>query len=163
MSLTTLLLNRDVTDKFAYEFFYLKFIFRKIPLAPPLTNHYSLLGTAFDYLLRFYIKRLNPHAIEQDLWIAECAFINMRPGEIAYKKADKILKEAKINYAKYLETGELTEELLESCLKLAQLDPFFRAHAEPSWALQLGAIDALDIKDLKQLISLVEPAIFKAK
>lgn len=34
-------------------------------LAPPLTDHYWLVGTAFDYLLRFYIKFLNPKAIEE--------------------------------------------------------------------------------------------------
>jgi len=29
-------------------------------LAPPLSRDYGLVGTAFDYLLRFYIQRLNP-------------------------------------------------------------------------------------------------------
>jgi len=31
-------------------------------LAPPLTDCYGLLGTAFDYLLRFYVEKLNPGA-----------------------------------------------------------------------------------------------------
>ena len=166
MSLTSLLLNRDVKDKFASEFFYLKFSFRKSPLAPPLTNHYSLIGTAFDYLLRFYVKRLNPHAVEKQ-WVAESAFkLFISPmDEIVYSKAEQILKEAKSNYAKYLKTGKLTEELLKSSLKLAQLDPFHRRFLDqaPSWALQLGIIDPLDVKDLKQLIALVEPAVFKTK
>ena len=38
--------------------------------APPLTESYSLTGTAFDYLLRWYAKKLNPHAFERK-WIAE--------------------------------------------------------------------------------------------
>jgi len=40
-------------------------------LAPPLTKNYSLVATAFDYLFRFYLKRLNPQAIEREKWIAE--------------------------------------------------------------------------------------------
>ncbi len=45
-------------------------------LAPPLTKQYtplkaSLIGTAFDYLFRFYLKRLNPQAIERERWTAE--------------------------------------------------------------------------------------------
>ena len=45
----------------------------KMPLlAPPSTNHYQLVGTAFDYLLRFYIKHVNPNNIESS-WIAEAS------------------------------------------------------------------------------------------
>jgi len=40
-------------------------------LAPPLTKHYKMIGMAFDYLFRFYLKRLNPQAIERDQWTAE--------------------------------------------------------------------------------------------
>ena len=39
-------------------------------LAPPLTKNYSLVGTAFDYLLRFHLQRWNPEANTSD-WIAQ--------------------------------------------------------------------------------------------
>lgn len=165
MSLTTFILNKDVKDKFAAEFFYLKFAVRKTPSAPPLTNHYSLVGTAFDYFLRFYVKRLNRHAIEQE-WIAELAFKMMRPGSIAHERTKKILKDAKLNYAEYLKTGKVNNSLLKTALQLAQIDPFYRRigfNQEPSWILQLGKTDSNDVKDLKQLIALVEPKVFTAK
>ena len=38
--------------------------------APPLTENFSLVGTAFDYLLRFYIERQNPKAVTRK-WVAE--------------------------------------------------------------------------------------------
>src|SRR5258706_14839775 len=38
--------------------------------APPLTTRYGLTGTAFDYLLRFYAKKLNPNARTRP-WTAE--------------------------------------------------------------------------------------------
>lgn len=41
-------------------------------LAPPQSRRYGLIGTAFDYLLRFHIQRLNPKAVHR-LWIAEAA------------------------------------------------------------------------------------------
>ena len=33
--------------------------------APPLSESYGWTGTAFDYLLRFYIEKLNPFAKKQ--------------------------------------------------------------------------------------------------
>ena len=36
----------------------------------PRSNHYSLVGTAFDYLLRFELQRQSPHALSEE-WIAE--------------------------------------------------------------------------------------------
>jgi len=41
-------------------------------LVPPRSNRYSLIGTAFDYLLRFEIKRRAPHA-KAERWVAENA------------------------------------------------------------------------------------------
>ena len=38
--------------------------------APPVTNHYPLVGTAFDYFLRFDIQRQYPHVISQT-WVAQ--------------------------------------------------------------------------------------------
>lgn len=38
--------------------------------APPLSASYGMTGTAFDYLLRFYIEKLNPFA-KKSSWVAE--------------------------------------------------------------------------------------------
>lgn len=48
MSLTSFLKNKDVKDKFSQEFPIPEFTIKKEILAPPLTNHFALVGTAFD-------------------------------------------------------------------------------------------------------------------
>jgi hypothetical protein len=70
MSLTSFLLNKDVQERFYQEFPMPRFTTKLEILAPPLSNRYSLIGTAFDYLLRFYIKNLNPDVVSYK-WIAE--------------------------------------------------------------------------------------------
>lgn len=82
MSLTSFLNIKEVKEKFLEEFPKL-FTFRvKTPLlAPPLTNNYQLVGTAFDYLLRFYIKLLNPNAIESSWVLLRKYYINHLKGD----------------------------------------------------------------------------------
>ncbi|MCD6423793.1 MAG: hypothetical protein J7L42_06740 [Elusimicrobia bacterium] len=79
MSLTSFLKNKDVKDAFKREFKKPQLKLQGELLAPPLTNHYGLVGTAFDYLLRFYIKRINPNAIEHP-WVSE---VSLYPLEVA--------------------------------------------------------------------------------
>ena len=73
MSLTTFLRNKDVRDRFSKDFPVPEVKLEGKILAQPLTNHYSLIGTAFDYLLRFYLQRHNPNVIDRGHWIAESA------------------------------------------------------------------------------------------
>src|SRR5271157_3404860 len=70
MSLSTLVTRPKVRAKF-------KELFKKPKLpktaelvAAPISLRYGLVGTAFDYLFRFMIKRANPKAVENE-WIAE--------------------------------------------------------------------------------------------
>ena len=72
MSLTSFLDMPDVTAK-------VKLLRPKLPrkLSAPLkikprSNRYMLVGTAFDYLLRFELQRRAPHAISKR-WVAEYA------------------------------------------------------------------------------------------
>jgi hypothetical protein len=70
MSLTGLLNNPDVRRKFSESFHHPPIHHNKLSLAPPKTGHYQLVGTAFDYLLRFYLKKNYPKAKEKP-WVAE--------------------------------------------------------------------------------------------
>jgi len=54
-------------------------------LVPPLTEHYSFVGAAFDYLLRFYVQRLNPHA-DASSWIAAQASVHAKARELGIGK-----------------------------------------------------------------------------
>ena len=70
MSLTRFLNIKDVRKKFLEEYPTPRFNIKKEILCPPLTQDYGLVGTTFDYLLRFYIKYLNPKAITKQ-WVAD--------------------------------------------------------------------------------------------
>ena len=58
MSLTTFLAKPDVREKFSSEFAKPKLQVKKEIIALPLTKRYGLVGTAFDYLVRFHIEYL---------------------------------------------------------------------------------------------------------
>ena len=96
MSLTSFLRNnQDVRDRFRQEFLKPKFSMKKEIVAPPLSNRYSLVGTAFDYLLRFYLQRLNPNTIEKENWVAETAVNRLAGYSRLHRKGRKIIKKAK--------------------------------------------------------------------
>ena len=178
MSLTTFLKNRDVKEEFARQFPKPRFSLKKEILAPPITKHYSLVGTAFDYLMRFYLKHLNPDAITKR-WVAELSIshplspllknviIDATTHEVIEftetkdtQKAKHIIEKAKMVYSNYLSSGEVTDELIESALLLAQLDPIFRAGFVDE---NIGTIDEGDVADLRNLISIVNPEAFRAQ
>lgn len=177
MSLTSFLQNQDVKQRFRQEFAMPKMAVKREVLAPPLSTRYSLVGTAFDYLLRFYLKRLNPEAVTKR-WVAELVLaspfspllqdvvfdlssgkvVRFRETELT-RKAQWIIEQAKADYADYLSSGQMTDRLIESALRLAQLDPIIRAGVIDE---DLGNVHREDVDDLRQLISLVEPQLFKA-
>ena len=161
MSLTSFLGNSaDVRTRFKQEFHKPIFRVKKELLAPPLTKRYTTVGTAFDYLLRFYVKYLNPDAIDKGYWVAEIALMQLEDNPSLYTTGEKIVLQAKERLAEFLQTGEMTDELIESGLSLAYLDPIYRANQGHAY---IGTpIDEKDIEDVRKLISIVNPDIFKA-
>ncbi|MBO9336885.1 MAG: hypothetical protein J7455_19850, partial [Roseiflexus sp.] len=193
MSLTSFLERKDVRDRFRQEFAMPGMKVKRELLAPPLSNRYSLVGTAFDYLARFYVKRLNPHAITRR-WIAEQVLLDLswmpiwrqnsqsdttvygfswtpqedyikdkrgtilRLSELE-KKVRQIVERARVDYADYLSSGRITDELVESALRLAQIDPIFRLGVVDK---NLGDVHKEDMDDLLKLISLIDSQFFKA-
>ena len=138
----------------------------KPPLrAPPIAKNPSLIGTAFDYLLRFFIQRLNPCSWA-DMWVAEeAALAEIGIGDEIIS-LEEFVEKAKNQHGEYLQSGIVTDELLSSVLSLAQLDLFRRnpdLAFEPAYIDTLGKFDPLDISDLKQLLSLVNPDTFRAR
>ncbi len=97
MSLTSFLKNQDVKEKFAQQFPMPEFNLEKEILAPPRTKRYAMVGTAFDYLLRFYLKRLNPAAVTSQ-WVAESS-LNI--------VTEKAIQEAGFEVAIVAETREI--------------------------------------------------------
>jgi len=177
MSLTAFLGNKDVKDRFRQEFKMPRLAIKRELLAPPLSKRYTLVGTAFDYLMRFYLKRLNPNAMSSK-WVAEYSIISPwsplmkdvvidgQTGEIfshteteLTKKARQIIEHAKTEYSNYLSSGRMTDQLIESTLCLAQLDPIYRAGFVDE---NLGTVYEEDADDLRNLIAIVKPDLFKA-
>ena len=74
MSLTSFLKDREVKSLFKEYFKKPRMSTKNEPMAPPLTRHYPLVGTAFDYLMRFYLEYLNKNAISKH-WVAEVSGI----------------------------------------------------------------------------------------
>ena len=160
MSLTSFLELTDVKARFRQEFSKPIMPKQKELLAPPLTKNYRLVGTAFDYLLRFYVQQQNPQAIHHG-WIAERSVKILKSKELTrlYEQAYLIIVQAKEEYARYLETHQVTDDLLKSSLLLAKLDVVYRAKKIPE---NLEQIDEKDIEDLRKLLAIVEPSTFKS-
>jgi hypothetical protein len=158
MSLTSFIAQKDVKAKLKAYFPLSPVKLPALELIPPCTTHYSLIGTAFDYVMRFALKRLYPQAGDS-AWIAEHV---VQPGrlrliiddyrqEVAEKAAQQVAL-AKKMYQQYLKTGKVTDNLFVAALLLAQIDPYFRAGI---LALPLGEIDQEDVNDLRQLYEAV--------
>jgi len=70
MSLTSFLENNaDVRAQFLAHSTKPDFKLKSPILAAPLIESHGIVGTAFDYLLRFYMEKMNPDTEEQD-WVA---------------------------------------------------------------------------------------------
>jgi hypothetical protein len=166
MSLTYFLKSSpDVRKRFKAEFLMPPLAGIKQLLAQPLTENASLVGTAFDYLLRFYLERLNPNAKTRK-WVAKEAVLDdtfSEDEDFRPPICREILKMAVSDHKQYLENGEISNALLRSVLWLAKLDVLIRRDVEDSFYDTLSKTDAKDIQDLRRLISLVQPEMFKAK
>jgi hypothetical protein len=157
MSLTSFIAQPDVRAKFRQIFPHFRFHLKNRPLMEPLTKHYTLVGTAFDYLLRFALQQRYAHAIATP-WVAELATGIRYPlllETFGQEKADlarQFVEEAREHHAQYLLDGNLTDDLLHSVLLLAQIDPFFRASVlhEP-----FGEVNLQDVADLRRLFAAI--------
>lgn len=148
--------NADVRERFRQQFKKPRLDVQVDLLAPPQSKRFTQVGTAFDYLLRFHVKRLNPDAIERP-WVAESGF--GWPLHIE-RLARDIIEVARKDYSFYLASGDVTDDLLGSALRLAQLDGFRRSGYIDE---NLGAVHVEDVADLRRLSSIVDPALFAAK
>jgi hypothetical protein len=131
-------------------------------LAPPLSLNYQLVGIAFDYLLRFYLERINVGS-KTSLWAAEEGVMLLDPLEGSsdkYKRAKSLLDGARNLYQSFIQDGVLTDELISAALCLAYLEGTRRSGIFNEADL---VIDERDIADLRQLLSLVRRQDFVSR
>lgn len=171
MSLTSFIKIPEVKAVFKKEFPLSRTSLQGEVKAAPVTKNYPLVGTAFDYLLRFYLEQENLNCVTKP-WVAEHSVVLLKQmideyekkatNEMtdAYDKMTEYLQDAKDNHREYLKSGNLGDELVKSSVILAQMDAFYRSgRISPT----LGKVESGDIQDLRNLISLVKPETFKAK
>jgi hypothetical protein len=161
MSLTSFLDLKDVKAKFR-EVFVKPTVtsFGEIGAAP-LTKNYGVVGSAFDYLLRFYLERHYSSARAKH-WVAEIALHSpiLSRHRTVFEQAQTIVRKAREQHSQYLQDGQISDDLLHSCVLLSHIDMLYRPGIIPP---QFGIIDERDILDLRNLINLVTPLTFRVE
>ena len=147
-------------------------------LAEPRSNRYGMVGTAFDYLLRFELRRRAPHAVVRK-WIAEYApdllwretpkfsggfdLLRVSSGTTEYKlpeevgkRARGILNNAKRDVSTYLKTKNPDRsqvcDLAAHAIRLSKLDTVFRTFSlDPCFHIA----DTEDVEDSVSMLDIV--------
>lgn len=183
MSLISFIAEPDVKAKLKDVFPFAQTKIAPHPLLEPRTKHYALIGTAFDYVLRFALQHRYSHA-KDSAWVAEIAasvsgkehagrimeegyeveamLIAEIYGVGVAQQVLHAIAEARQHHTRYLhgDTDEMPEELLRSALLLAQIDPFYRASVLP---VPFGEIDSEDIEDLMCLFHVIPWHVFTSQ
>lgn len=163
MSLSSLIKNDQSLRNKIRDDFQLSVLRQKIektrPLLapPPNTTNHQLVGTAFDYLLRFYLERLNalPYHPENQ-WVAEKAVNRLIDNHhhCWYEDGRKIIKNVKTLRKKFNQTGQLSQGLIRQTLRMSYLDPLVRAGRGIEY---IGKdADPADIEDIQKQFSLID-------
>jgi hypothetical protein len=141
--------------------------FAKLPSlalrVPPRTSRYALVGTAFDYALRFELQRRNRHAVVRE-WVAERALeriplaadlagLTKSRARVLGKEGARILKEAKRFTDSFLNSASPDFlPLATQAVLLAKLDNIYRAYQlDP----ELAEVDPDDANDVATLLGAV--------
>ena len=163
MSLTSFVKLPDVRERFKAEFVKPTLNKPRRALAPSMGANCSLVGGAFDYLLRFYVQRLNPKCITAE-WVAETAAMSDMAGSLVW-----VITDSQKVHRDYLLSGKINKKLLRTVICLAQLDViyrkpiYFRDEDEDPYFKTIGKIAPKDIKDLSSLSSIIPSKIFTNK
>jgi len=131
--------------------------------ALPQTKNYGIVGTAFDYIVRFTIQHHHKNkCVAKDEWVADIAFRELQkilsPMEVMLLK--KRYERSKETYQKFLKSGKPTDALYVDAIFLAKLDLYVRSrYVAPDFSTD----NRSDIKDLKKLHQVFPISDFKVK
>lgn len=115
------------------------------------TENYSLVGTAFDYLLRFWLQRKLPTCHTRQ-WVAKEGLAFAVFGEDT-EDVQAVVTRAKTERDEYLESGEISRALIEAALDLARAD--IPVRTENSLKV-LGEYDEKDVIDCIRLLDILD-------
>lgn len=168
MSLKRFLEVPVVSRQFAALFPKPGFMLKKEILAAPRTKNYSLVGTAFDYLLRFLLERVYPGAVTTR-WVAEKVIresgtrtVMLYDAALWDETVRDLLSKARMNHSQFLKTGVIGDDLIRGALHLAQLDPVARGVSSIE-EVHLGLTSKDDVDDLRRLLERVDMDTLQAK
>jgi len=162
MSLTSLLQTKEARRRFREEFEKPSMEAEPSLKAPLLSSRPSQIGTAFDYLLRFALRRVNAGVIVDREWTAEAA-VRLLSGE-EKERAEKVVRGAKDARDQFISSGDLSEEVLIATLRLSRLDLIVRTSADSLDDVGgLGSWREDDLQDLRQLYEAIPSGCFQAR
>ena len=157
--------NADVRSRFLASFRKPDFRIKAPLLAPPLTESYGLAGTAFDYLLRFYIQKLNRCA-KANGWIADegVAVLCLDCSSSDARKANQIVSEARDRLQDFLRCSAVRppRPLIAAAVKLARFDVIYRIGLVDRQSL-FAPIPKRLVDDLEAMIAILKPRNFRAQ
>ena len=125
-------------------------------IAHPVTEHFALVGSAFDYLFRFEVQRRFPKARTQT-WVAEIA-LGMFEGDAGPDGpvARKVVRAARKAHARFVRSRKPSEKLLDEMaqhsIRLAKLDSLYRGGIFDPTVEEAGS---RDVRDLLRLLRIV--------
>lgn len=135
-------------------------------IACPKTKNYSLIGTAFDYLLRTELKRTHPDSTE-NIFIAENSIVlvsnqikfdghfqsqNTQDGKKELNAMINVANKYKKERSLFLESGVPKDDFIEATIRFARMDAVYRAGVYDDVDKE---VDRLDIQDMRALYDLI--------
>ena len=148
MSLTSFIQIEEVRRRFREEFEKPKMEATPELVAPPHTDRPSHVGTAFDYLMRFTLSRVNREVVRGREWVAEAA-LDLLSGS-QRERALQTIEWAKSVRDAYVSSGETSDELYKAALNLARLDVAVRTKGKQDVS-EFDPVKGGDVEDLRQL------------
>ncbi len=176
MSLTSLIQSDKVLRNKILDVFQRPKLEKPRPLLAPFhTTNYSLVGVAFDYLLRFYLEKLNGLGMDhKNQWVAEKGIKRLEIDSASemdrrrrqktrcrYKKGLQIINNVKSLRKEFAETAQISRELIRQTLRMSYIDPVLRSGR----GIEYIGVDAdtADIEDIERQLSLIDDKLFIAK
>lgn len=169
MSLTEILSQPEVAAEFS-KYVRVPAAGTRLPMVAPPRHHesYPLVGTAFDYCLRFCISARNQGLVTEQPWVAEIAVRLMEgeedlPSGLSLEQARKGVKRARVLYEEFLRTKVFTPQLARAALFLAALDKAYRTGPETVVLSYLRAPLRYEVEDCMRLVRAVPAEVITAK
>jgi hypothetical protein len=139
-------------------------------IAPPIGHSsYALVGTAFDYCMRFCIAASNSGLVVDQSWIAEIALELIEeekdslPEGLSFEQVVKGVARARQLYGEFLASRIFTRPLARAALFLAALDRAYRTGPETVEVRYLRGPLQAETDDCLRLVRIINREMIVAK